>query len=40
MCGLVKGTFAFSRGDCGFEVIDLLVGFDSAESVMQVRPLE
>ena len=33
---LIKGVFRKSRGDVGFEVIDILVGFDSAEAQMQV----
>ena len=37
MCGLVKGAFSKSKGDFSFEVIDLLLGFDEAESIMQVR---
>ncbi|XP_067935068.1 armadillo-like helical domain-containing protein 3 [Watersipora subatra] len=35
LCGLVKGAFAQSKGSYGFDVIDLLIGFDQAESVMQ-----
>lgn len=39
MCGLVKGAFAQSKskGSYGFDVIDLLIGFDQAEKLMQVR---
>ena len=37
MCGLVKGAFIQSKGSYGFDVIDLLIGFDQAESVMQVN---
>ena len=36
MCGLVKGAVSHAKGDYGFEMIDLLIGFDEAEAVMQV----
>jgi len=37
MCGLVKGAFAHSKGDYGFDVIELLMGFEQADGIMQVR---
>ncbi|KAF6032603.1 C10orf76 [Bugula neritina] len=35
MCGLVKGAFAHSKGDYGFDVIELLMGFEQADGIMQ-----
>jgi len=36
MCGVVRGTVSKCQGNYGFDLIDLLVGFNEAEAVMQV----
>lgn len=37
ICALIRGVYKKSRGDFGFDIIDILIGFDAAEFQMQVR---
>ncbi|PRD32063.1 UNVERIFIED_CONTAM: zgc [Trichonephila clavipes] len=36
LCALVRGVYGKAHGDYGFDVINLLIGFSSAEHLMQV----
>lgn len=37
MCALVHGVFAKNHVDYGFDVINILIGFNSADLLMQVK---
>ena len=42
LCALIRGVTRNPgmTQDCGFDVINLLIGFDSADSVMQVKKVK
>lgn len=35
MCAVVSSVYKKSQGECGFNVIDVLIGFDVAEERMR-----
>lgn len=35
LCALIQGVYRKSHGDYGFDIINLLIGFDTAEATMQ-----
>lgn len=37
LCALIQGVYRKAHGDYGFDIINLLIGFDTAEPTMQVR---
>ena len=36
LCALIQGVFRKSSSDHGFDILDILMGFDAAEGQMQV----
>lgn len=37
MCALVHGVFSKNHVDYGFDIINILIGFNSADQLMQVK---